>query len=110
MGDPLIARWLNMPRSPSNADFDSLMRVAQTGWDSGARFDYAVCVAGDPTWLGAVIASRRHRDNYEGAYLAGAPGRERGLMSTAGGVPCGALFAAGGGGPAGGPPPPHRAA
>jgi RimJ/RimL family protein N-acetyltransferase len=95
MGDPLIARWLNMPRSPSNADFDSLVRVAQTGWDSGARFDYAVCVAGDATWLGSVIASRRHRDNYEVAYLAGAPGRERGLMSTAVRLLCDALFEAG---------------
>jgi RimJ/RimL family protein N-acetyltransferase len=84
-----------MPRSPSNADFDSLVRVAQTGWSSGERFDYAVCEADDPTWLGAVIASRRHRDNFEIAYLAGAPGRARGLMSTAVRLLCDALFAAG---------------
>jgi RimJ/RimL family protein N-acetyltransferase len=95
MGDPLVARWLNMPRTPSNADFDSLVRVAQTGWSSGERFDYAVCQADDPTWLGAVIASRRHRDNFEIAYLAGPPGRTRGLMSTAVRLLCDALFEAG---------------
>jgi RimJ/RimL family protein N-acetyltransferase len=95
MRDPLVARWLNMPRSPSDADFDSLVRVAETGWSSGERFDYAVCSADDSTWLGAVIASRRHRDNYELAYLAGLPGRTRGLMSTAVRLLCDALFAAG---------------
>ena len=42
-----------------------------------------------------MIASRRHRDNYEIAYLAGAPGRARGVMSTAVGLLCDALFAAG---------------
>jgi RimJ/RimL family protein N-acetyltransferase len=95
MSDPLVARWLNMPRSPSDPDFDSLVRVAEAGRRSGERFDYAVCAADDATWLGAVIASRRHRDNYEIAYLAGAPGRARGVMSTAVGLLCDALFAAG---------------
>jgi RimJ/RimL family protein N-acetyltransferase len=95
MGDPLVAQWLNMPRSPSNADFDSLVRVARDGWTSGGRFDYAVCETNDPGWLGAVIASRRHRDNYEIAYLAGERGRARGLMSTAVALLCDALFAAG---------------
>jgi RimJ/RimL family protein N-acetyltransferase len=97
MGDPLVARWLNMPRSPSNADFDSLVRVAELGWSSGERFDYSVCLAADPTWLGAVIASRRHRDNYEVAYLAGSQGRARGVMSTAVRLLCDALFTAGAG-------------
>jgi RimJ/RimL family protein N-acetyltransferase len=95
MSDPLVARWLNMPRTPSDADFDSLVRVAKTGWSSGERFDYAVCDADEPTWRGAVIASRRHRDNYEIAYLAGPNGRERGLMTTAVQLLCDALFAAG---------------
>ena len=97
MSDPLVARWLNMPRSPSDADFDSLVRVAASGWSSGERFDYAVCDAGDPSWRGAVIASRRHRDNYEIAYLAGPQGRARGLMSAAVRLLCDALFAAGAG-------------
>jgi RimJ/RimL family protein N-acetyltransferase len=97
MSDPLVARWLNMPRTPSNADFDSLVRVAEAGWSSGGRFDYAVCLANDPTWRGAVIASRRHRDNYEVAYLAGPEGRARGVMSTAVRLLCDALFAAGAG-------------
>jgi RimJ/RimL family protein N-acetyltransferase len=95
MSDPLVTRWLNMPRTPGDADFDSLVRVAQSGRSSGERFDYAVCDREDPTWLGAVIASRRHRDNYEVAYLAGAQGRARGLMSTAVRLLCDALFAAG---------------
>src|SRR5690349_7563259 len=75
MRDPLVARWLNMPREPDDADFDSLMRVMHDGRSSGERFDYAVADAEDGLWLGAVIASRRHRDNYEVAYLAGEQGR-----------------------------------
>ena len=31
MSDPLVTRWLNMPRSPGDADFDSLVRVARSG-------------------------------------------------------------------------------
>ena len=46
MSDPLVTRWLNMPRSPGDADFDSLVRVAEAGRRSGERFDYAVCDAG----------------------------------------------------------------
>ena len=95
MGDPLIAGWLNMPRSPRDADFDSLLRVAESGRSSGERFDYAVCRGADTTWLGAVIASRRHRDNYEVAYLAGEAGRSRGYMSAAVRLLSDALFAAG---------------
>ena len=70
MRDPLVQRWLNMPAEPSNSDFDSMLRMIRDSRRSGDRFDYAVTEAGDDTSLGAVIASRRHRDNYEIAYLA----------------------------------------
>jgi RimJ/RimL family protein N-acetyltransferase len=83
MRDAVVARWLNMPAAPSDRDFDSLLRVARDGRASGDRIDYTVTVAGDDVSLGAVIASRRHRDNYEVAYLAGAEGRGRGLMTRA---------------------------
>ena len=83
MTDPVVARWLNMPVSPSNRDFDSLLRVARDGRASGNRIDYAVTEAADDISLGAVIASRRHRDNFEVAYLAGEAGRGRGLMTRA---------------------------
>jgi ribosomal-protein-alanine N-acetyltransferase len=83
MRDPLVARWLNMPAVPGNRDFDSLLRVARDGRASGDRIDYTVTETGTDISLGAVIASRRHRDNYEIAYLAGAPGRGRGLMTRA---------------------------
>ena len=83
MGDAVVARWLNMPAAPSDRDFDSLLRVARDGRASGDRVDYAVTEAGVDLSLGAVIVSRRHRDNYEVAYLAGAEGRGRGLMTRA---------------------------
>jgi RimJ/RimL family protein N-acetyltransferase len=83
MRDPLVARWLNMPAAPGNRDFDSLLRVARDGRASGDRIDYTVAEAGEDVAVGAVIASRRHRDNYEVAYLARAEGRGRGLMTRA---------------------------
>jgi RimJ/RimL family protein N-acetyltransferase len=83
MRDAVVARWLNMPASPSNRDFDSLLRVARDGRASGDRIDYAVTEAVDDISLGAVIASRRHRENFEVAYLAGEAGRGRGLMTRA---------------------------
>jgi RimJ/RimL family protein N-acetyltransferase len=83
MRDTVVARWLNMPTAPGNRDFDSLLRVASEGRASGERFDYAVTEAGKDISLGAVIASRRHRDNYEVAYLAREEGRGRGLMTRA---------------------------
>jgi RimJ/RimL family protein N-acetyltransferase len=83
MRDPLVARWLNMPGVPSNRDFDSLLRIARDGRASGDRIDYTVTEVGKDISLGAVIASRRHRDNYEIAYLAGAEGRGRGVMTRA---------------------------
>ena len=75
MGDELVHTWLNMPARPRKADFDSLLRAAREGRATGERIDYAVTEAGHDVALGAVIASRRVRDNYEVAYLAGAAGR-----------------------------------
>ena len=81
MRDPLVARWLNMPAKPSDRDFASLLRVAQDGRKTGDRIDYAVTEVGIDVSLGAVIASRRTRDNYEVAYLAREEGRGRGLIT-----------------------------
>jgi RimJ/RimL family protein N-acetyltransferase len=92
MRDPLVATWLNMPAAPTDRDFDSLLRVVRNGRASGERFDYTVTEAGADVPLGAVIASRRHRDNYELAYLAGAPGRGRGLITRAVRLLCDSLF------------------
>ncbi|HVU77388.1 MAG TPA: GNAT family protein [Gaiellaceae bacterium] len=95
MRDPLVAEWLNMPRAPSGRDFDALLRVSRNGRVSGDRFDYAVTEAGVDVSLGAVIASRRARDNYELAYLASAEGRGRGLMTRATRLLCDWLFGEG---------------
>jgi RimJ/RimL family protein N-acetyltransferase len=92
MRDPLVATWLNMPVEPADRDFDSLLRVVRNGRASGDRFDYTVTESGADVALGAVIASRRHRDNYELAYLAGARGRGRGLITRAVRLLCDALF------------------
>src|SRR5512140_1854772 len=78
--DDLVRRWLNMPAHPSDADFDSVMRTMRNGFVSGERYDYAVTEVPYDESLGAVIASRRHRDNFEIAYLAREAGRGRGLM------------------------------
>jgi RimJ/RimL family protein N-acetyltransferase len=92
MRDPLVAQWLNMPRAPTDRDFDSLFRLARNGRLTGDRFDFTVTEAGSDVPLGAVIASRRHRENYEIAYLAGPDGRGRGLMSRGVRLVCGWLF------------------
>src|SRR5437764_11797805 len=92
MRDPLVSRWLNMPRSPGDRDFDSLLRLAHNGRLTGDRFDFAVTETGSDVSLGAVIASRRHRENYEVAYLAGPAGRGRGLMTRAVRLVCGWLL------------------
>jgi RimJ/RimL family protein N-acetyltransferase len=95
MGDPLVAQWLNMPRAPGDRDFDSLLRLGRNGRLTGDRFDFTVTEAGADVSLGAVIASRRHRDNYEVAYLAHAHGRGRGLMTRAVRLVCEWLFTEG---------------
>jgi RimJ/RimL family protein N-acetyltransferase len=92
MRDELVARWLNMPRAPVGRDFDSLLRLAHNGRLTGDRFDFAVTEAGIDVSLGAVIASRRHRDNFEVAYLARADGRGRGLMTRSVRLVCEWLF------------------
>lgn len=81
--DPLVRQWLNMPVKPSDADFDAVMRTIRNGFETGDRYDYCVTEPPDDVSLGAVIASRRHRDNYEVAYLAQEEGRGRGLMTRA---------------------------
>jgi RimJ/RimL family protein N-acetyltransferase len=83
MRDPLVAAWLDMPADPGYGDFDALLRVTRQGRASGDRFDYTVTEAHADLALGAVIATRRHRDNYEIAYLAAPAGRGRGLMTRA---------------------------
>lgn len=95
MRDPEVRRWLNMPDDARDADFASLLRETAAGWKLGQRFDYAVTEAADDRAVGAVIASRRHRDNFEVAYLAGPAGRGKGLMVRAVRLLCDALFAAG---------------
>ncbi|HZU20967.1 MAG TPA: GNAT family N-acetyltransferase [Gaiellaceae bacterium] len=92
MRDPLVAQWLNMPHEPGDRDFDSLLRLAHDGRTTGTRFDFVVTERGSDVSLGAVIASRRHRENYEVAYLARADGRGRGLMTRAVRLVCGWLF------------------
>jgi RimJ/RimL family protein N-acetyltransferase len=71
------------------------MRVIRDGFASGDRLDYCVTKPPDDVSLGAVIASRRHRDNYELAYLAREEGRGRGLMTRAVRLVCDWLFDAG---------------
>lgn len=81
--DPLIRQWLNMPVEPRDSDFDSVLRTIRNGFSSGDRYDYCVTEAPHDEPLGAVIASRRHRENYEIAYLAREAGRGRGLITRA---------------------------
>src|SRR5258708_23390665 len=90
--DPLIRRWLNMPAQPRDSDFESVLRTIRNGFSSGDRYDYYVTEAPDDETLGAVIASRRARDNFELAYLAREAGRGRGLMTRAVRLMCDWLF------------------
>jgi RimJ/RimL family protein N-acetyltransferase len=90
--DPLVRQWLNMPAAPSDSDFDAVMRTISQGFASGERYDLCVTEPHDDVALGAVIASRRHRDNYEIAYLAREEGRGRGLMTRAVRLLCDWLF------------------
>ena len=93
MRDELVRRWLNMPAQPSASDFATLLRNSRDGAASGERYDLTVTV--DDVAVGAVVASRRVRDNYEIAYLAGPAGRGRGLMERAVRLVCDWLFAQG---------------
>ena len=95
MRDDVVRQWLNMPARPSDADFDTLLRTSRNGAASGDRYDLAVTRADEDVPLGAVVASRRPRDNYEIAYLAGADGRGQGLMERAVRLTCDWLFAQG---------------
>jgi RimJ/RimL family protein N-acetyltransferase len=90
--DPVVRRWLNMPAEPRDSDFESVLRMIRGGFASGNRFDYCVTVPPDDESLGAVIASRRHRDNFELAYMARPEGRGRGLMTRAVRLLCDWLF------------------
>jgi RimJ/RimL family protein N-acetyltransferase len=81
--DPLIRRWLNMPAEPRDSDFESVLRTIRNGFSSGDRYDYCVTEPPHDEPLGAVIASRRPRENYEIAYLAREAGRGRGLITRA---------------------------
>jgi RimJ/RimL family protein N-acetyltransferase len=83
MRDPLVRRWLNMPPDPGDREFASVMRTIEEGFRTGDRYDFCVVTDDDEPSRGAVIASRRARDNYEVAYLASAAGRGRGLMTRA---------------------------
>ena len=95
MGDPLVRRWLNMPARPADTDFDAPQAHRRDGWIDGDRYDYVVAATADDVAVGAVVASKRHRDNWELAYFAGEAGRGRGLMSQAVRALCEALFAHG---------------
>jgi RimJ/RimL family protein N-acetyltransferase len=83
MRDPVVRRWLNMPTAPGDREFDTVMRTVATGFRTGERYDFCVVTDDDEPSRGAVIASRRHRDNYEVAYFAGERGRGHGLMTRA---------------------------
>ncbi|HEV8462394.1 MAG TPA: GNAT family protein [Gaiellaceae bacterium] len=83
MRDPEVRRWLNMPVNPGDRDFDALLRTIQAGFSSGERLDYAVTTVDDDAAYGGVIATRRHRDNWELAYVCSEAGRGRGSMTRA---------------------------
>ena len=87
MGDELVHRWLNMPAGLASRTSTRSSAPCASGRASRERIDYTVTEAGRDIALGAVIASRRPRDNYEIAYLAGATGRGRGLMTRGGSAP-----------------------
>jgi RimJ/RimL family protein N-acetyltransferase len=83
MRDAEVRRFLNMPARPTHGDFDTLLRTIRHGFASGDRLDFAVATVEDDTPFGAVVASRRHRENWELAYLAQQAGRGRGFMTRA---------------------------
>src|SRR4051812_13234655 len=71
MRDELAQGWLTMPARPGPSDFATLLRTAREGAANGERYDLAVTRVDEDVAVGAVIASRRARDNYELAYVAG---------------------------------------
>jgi len=95
MGDPLVREWLNMPARPCDGDFALLRRTVRQGWARDERYDWCVADAGSDEAVGAVVASRRARQNFELAYLAGGAGRGRGFMTRAVVLACDWLFAQG---------------
>jgi RimJ/RimL family protein N-acetyltransferase len=94
MADSVVRRWLNMPEHPTESDFDELLQTVSDGWSAGTRWDLAITDSTD-TVVGAVIASKRHRDNWELAYLAGESGRGRGLVTRSVRLVCAWLFGEG---------------
>ncbi len=95
MRDEHVRRWLNMPGAPGDGDFATLLRTVRDGAATGDRIDLCVTVDGEDVPVGAGVAARRHRENYELAYLAGERGRGRGLMTRAVRLLCDWLFAEG---------------
>ena len=68
---PARARWLNMPREPRDRDFDTLLRtVAPADAHRASASTTRLSRLTTTSPVGAVVASRRQRDNYELAYLA----------------------------------------
>jgi RimJ/RimL family protein N-acetyltransferase len=94
MSDPVVRRWLNMPDQPAETDFDELLQRVSDAWSDGTRLDLAITDSTDVV-VGAVIASKRHRDNWELAYLAAEAGRGRGLVTRAVKLVCAWLIEAG---------------
>jgi len=68
------------------------LRTEREAEARGERIDLAVTAADANVALGAVVVSRRHRDNYELAYLAGPRGRGSGVMTRAVRLVCDWLF------------------
>jgi RimJ/RimL family protein N-acetyltransferase len=95
MRDDTVRRWLNMPANAGDRDFDMLLRLVREGRERGDRIDFTIALSETDEPVGAVIASCRHRDNVELAYLAGPDGRGRGLTVRAVRLVCKWLFSAG---------------
>ncbi|HEY3184990.1 MAG TPA: GNAT family protein [Gaiellaceae bacterium] len=92
MRDPHVRHWFNMPAEPSHTDFELLLAQTREGWERGDRLDLQITAPPDDVAVGSVIASRRVRDNWELAYLAGPRGRGRGLVARAVLLVCEWLF------------------
>jgi RimJ/RimL family protein N-acetyltransferase len=95
MRDELVRQWLNIPARAGDREFDALVRLVHEGRRTGDRIDFTLVEAGSDVAVGSVIASRRHRDNVELAYLAGPAGRGRGLIVRGVTLVCDWLFSDG---------------